>query len=294
MFTKTISAIRFNVSRGGLIAKKFAPEALLIAGIGGMIGSTILACKVTLKVEETIAPHVVEISEIRESSMETKEENQELAKIYAKIGLDLAKLYGPAVILGGLSIAAIVGSHSIVSNRLAAVGAAYAALDKSFKQFRQNVEEKVGTEETTRLVNGWGEEEVDITDSSGKKVGSKLAHDPTLGDLSIYARWFDEGSAKWSDIPAYNRMFLTEAERMMNDRLIRQGHVFLNEVYDMLGFKRTREGSVVGWVHNGSGDGYIDFGVNFDKPSHRDFVNGWTNAILLDFNVDGVIYDLIG
>ena len=51
--------------------------------------------------------------------------------------------------------------------------------------------------------------------------------------------------------------------------------------------------AVVGWVL-GNGDNCIDFGI-WDSANEkaRDFVNGREGAILLDFNVDGVIYDLI-
>ena len=74
-----------------------------------------------------------------------------------------------------------------------------------------------------------------------------------------------------------------------------RGHVFLNEVYDALGIPRSKEGSVVGWVLNGEGDGYVDFGIfsDPDNQSLRDFVNGREGSILLDFNVDGVIWDRI-
>jgi hypothetical protein len=81
----------------------------------------------------------------------------------------------------------------------------------------------------------------------------------------------------------------------MNDLLISRGHMFLNEVYDALGLERTKAGSVVGWIISHDGDNYVDFGIFTDKDArqYRDFVNGRSNAILLDFNVDGVIYDKI-
>jgi hypothetical protein len=72
--------------------------------------------------------------------------------------------------------------------------------------------------------------------------------------------------------------------------------VFLNEVYDMVGVPRSKAGAVVGWLlsPNGGTDNFVNFGV-FDGRTEvaRDFVNGREGAILLDFNVDGVIYDKI-
>jgi hypothetical protein len=43
---------------------------------------------------------------------------------------------------------------------------------------------------------------------------------------------------------------------------------------------------------DGETDNYINFGI-FDGTTEvlRDFVNGLEGAILLDFNVDGVIYN---
>jgi Family of unknown function (DUF6353) len=46
---------------------------------------------------------------------------------------------------------------------------------------------------------------------------------------------------------------------------------------------------VVGWLRDGEGDCYIDFGL-FDEKNER-FALGWEQSIWLDFNVDGVIYD---
>jgi hypothetical protein len=72
--------------------------------------------------------------------------------------------------------------------------------------------------------------------------------------------------------------------------------VFLNEVYRAIGADHTQAGSVVGWILSDTGDNYIDFGVfnGQDGDRIRDFVNGREGAVLLDFNVDGLIWDKIG
>jgi hypothetical protein len=87
-------------------------------------------------------------------------------------------------------------------------------------------------------------------------------------------------------------MFIRSQQNYANDLLNARGHVFLNEVYDMLGIERTSAGAVVGWVR-GNGDNEIDFGVLNDLHSGQRFINGDERSVLLDFNVDGVVYDLI-
>ena len=92
-------------------------------------------------------------------------------------------------------------------------------------------------------------------------------------------------------------MFLKHQMNHANELLKCRGHVFLNEVYDMIGIPRTKAGQIVGWIYdekNPVGDNFIDFGI-FDETKQKsiDFVNGYERTILLDFNVDGVIYDKI-
>ena len=111
---------------------------------------------------------------------------------------------------------------------------------------------------------------------------------------SVYARFFDEYSPQWTAYPEQNLVFLKHTESMMNDMLLAKKHVFLNEVYDALGIERTSAGAVVGWVLNGDGDNFISFGMyDFDSERGRAFINGNEHSILLDFNVDGVIFDKI-
>ena len=100
----------------------------------------------------------------------------------------------------------------------------------------------------------------------------------------------------WESNNEYNLMFIKAQERYANDLLKAKKRVFLNEVYEMLGLPRTKAGQIVGWVYNPEnpkGDNYIDFGLYSDNLSYSDYVNGFDQAILLDFNVDGNIWDLM-
>jgi hypothetical protein len=166
--------------------------------------------------------------------------------------------------------------------------AAYGALEKGFDEYRRRVVEKYGEEEDRNF--RYGSREVDVVDDKGKvnkvlRVGDDIP--------SVYARFFDPTSTSWNKNPDYNFVFLRSQQNWANDLLKIRGHVFLNEVYDMLGLERSKAGSVVGWILIGDyRDNYIDFGLfDGDDQAARDFVNGREGSVLLDFNVDGVIWD---
>lgn len=113
-------------------------------------------------------------------------------------------------------------------------------------------------------------------------------------NFSQYAKIFDDSCIGWTKDSEYNMHFLKSLQDYCNDKLKSKGHLFLNEVYDILGFPRTKAGAVVGWVYdekNPIGDNFVDFGL-FDE-SNNDFINGFKNTAILDFNVDGDILNYI-
>jgi hypothetical protein len=286
-------AVAKMVSRRALVLDKHSPTILFGAGVVGMVGSTVLACRATLKMDEVLEKAEDDLKtakslEHREYS--ERDRQRDISIIYVRTGAELAKLYAPAVILGAASIAALAQSQNILNKRNAALGAAYAALDKGFNEYRARVVEKYGEEEDRNF--RYGSREVDIIDKDGKKQTVTRVGDK---DPSIYARFFDQLCPDWSKEPEYNMIFLKCQQNYLNDLLRARGHVFLNEAYDSLGIPRSRSGAVVGWLLSDQGDNYIDFGIfsNPDDYKIRDFVNGREGAILLDFNVDGVIYNLI-
>lgn len=286
------AAITMKIARSTLLAQKNSPGMLLGAGVVGMVGSTVLACRATLKMDAVLSDANQKLNTARTLQHDDYSETdrqRDVSLIYFQTSVKVVKLYGPAIIVGGLSIAALTRSHDILTKRNAALTAAYAALDKGFTEYRARVIEKYGEDEDREL--RYGTEQVEITDGKKKKTVTRVGP----GDPSVYARFFDKSSASWSKEPEYNLLFLKCQQNYANDLLRSRGHVFLNEVYDMIGIPRSKAGSVVGWLltSDGSTDNFVNFGVFDDKERARDFVNGYEGSILLDFNVDGVMYDRI-
>jgi hypothetical protein len=124
---------------------------------------------------------------------------------------------------------------------------------------------------------------------------------PGSDSASPWVRIFDECSVNWSRDPGYNQMFLSTQQSYCNDKLRAQGHLFLNEVLDLLGLARSPQGAIFGWIYDPNrdmkqnpGDNYVDFGIfEGDRQSGWRFAMGHEKSVLLDFNVDGVIWDKI-
>ena len=293
-------------NKANIKVKKYSPEIFLVLGIAGTIASAVLACKKTLKVNDILEEKQESISKVHTCLEEhldgynEKDSKKDLTIIYFQTGLKLVKLYAPAIGLGTLSILSIVNGHNILRKRNIAIAAAYTAVDKGFKEYRKNVVERFGDNIDRELRYNIKAQEIE-EETTDKKGNTKIEKkEITIIDgnfVSEYARFFDEYSNEWEKDSEYNLMFLRKQQDYANDLLKARGHLFLNEVYDMLGIKRSKAGQVVGWIYdlkNPKGDNYVDFNIyNIKNQANRQFVNGEERSILLDFNVDGVIYDLI-
>lgn len=297
------NAIGRKIALQGLTASENAPKILFVGGVVGMLTSTVLACHSTLKLEEVLnntrelqdkahnAKALVENGHVEEGTTYTDEEyKRELTVITIRGAANVAKLYAPSVIIGAVSIFALTKSHNILQERAVALTAAYAAVDTAFKNYRERVIERYG-EDVDRDLR-YDTEPVTITGEDGKQIESVVISD---APGSVYARWYDEESSRnWSPDADINLLWLRNVQNVMNDKLKARGHVFLNEVFTEIGLAHTSAGAIVGWRYNkNAGDDYIDFGIFSGSREANEFFNGRDGAILLDFNVDGVIYDKI-
>ena len=298
--TRLLSSTQYQI-------KKHSPEILMVAGIAGTIVGTVLACKATTKVSEIIEEKNKNVEDVHtcleDNTKEYTEEDskKDLTIIYAQTGVKLFKLYAPAIGVMALSFTSIIAGHKVLKKRNVAIAAAYMAIDKGFKQYRKNVIEKFGEDIDQQMRFGLKSKEIKKKDKDGKTVKETEYYiDPDanpLDNISEYARFFDAASSNFAKDPEYNMMFLRRQQDYANEMLKSRGHLFLNEVYDLLDIPRSKAGQVVGWVYdkngNTKGDNYVDFGLYRNDQGTRRFVNGLEYNILLDFNVDGVIYDII-
>jgi hypothetical protein len=294
---KIPSQVTRLAARQTLLLRKHSPQILFVSGIVGVVTSAVLACKATLKVsdkldeiQENVAHSKAVLVHHDQTEVATEIErakNQKLATIYIRGSYDIAKLYTPAVFIGVVSIGALTGSHVVLTRRNVALTAAYSGLARAYDEYRERVRDEVGESKELDIYHGISLENVKGED--GKKELVRVV-DPNR--LSIYSRIFDEYNDNWKKAPDYNQTFIKGQQNYANHLLQARGHVFLQEVYDMLGFERTKEAQIVGWVKGeGGGDNYIDFGIYEER--NINFINGHERSILLDFNVDGVIYDKI-
>lgn len=298
---------RFN--RLGLKFKKHTPEILVVSGVIGTVVSTVMACKATTKIDEVLAEQKKNIEKTKNYVAENgysekyteKDYKKDLSIFYGKSGIELAKLYAPSIVLGVASITSILAGHNILHKRNVAIAAAYTAVDKGFKDYRKRVIERFGEELDKELkynIKAKEIEEIVKDEKTGKeKVEKKTINVADPNEFSDYARFFDDGCTGWTKDPEYNLMFLKDQQRYANDLLKSKGYLFLNDVYDMLGIPRSKAGQCVGWIYDEKypvGDNFVDFGIyDIYNEKARDFVNGYERTILLDFNVDGDILDML-
>lgn len=296
---KSVSGV---VNKSVMKLKKHSPEILIVAGIAGTVVSAVVACKATTKVNKIVEDTKNDIEKVHTAvdtgvteageTYSVEDSKKDLTIIYAQTGIKFAKLYAPAVILGALSITSILASNNILRKRNVALGAAYAAIDKSFKEYRGRVIERFGEQVDTELKYGIKAkkfEEVEVDPETGKEKKVKktvMVADPNL--QSDYAVYFDSKSRNFETNFDYNRMFLKAQQQFANDKLQTRGHLFLNEVLDDLDLPRTSAGQIVGWTKDGP-DGYVNFRI---LEVERETEDGRHEpALLLDFNVEGNIWE---
>ena len=296
----------------GFKLKKNSPEILVVAGVIGTVTSAVMACKATLKVNDVIDETKETIETIHDcigKGLKTADgeeytqevANKELTIVYIQTGWKFAKLYGPAVLLGVASIGCMVGSNQILRKRTIALGAAFTAMDRSFKEYRGRVIERFGKDLDRELRFNTKTKQIEetVADENGKEsTVTKTVEivDPNVAH-SIYSVVFCEGNTGWTKNAELNKVFLLQQQNYANDKLRLNGVLTLNEVYDMIGAPRTAYGQLAGWVYtedSSVGDNFVDFGI-FDINSEKkcDFINGIERSIILDFNCIGNVLDYI-
>lgn len=294
-------SIKGMVLRVGAKIKKNSPDILTGVGIVGTIGTAVLAVwsyKKSIGHIRVAADDVKFLLKRREETTAEEWGHIEFAHdvewSVIRKSKEILLPWLPTAICAGLTCTAIFYSNRIMSARNVSLAAAYAAVDQSYKALKKRVKSELGDEEGENLIKSVTRELAERASEETAKESTRNGTKQGLG-VSPYAKWFDESCPNYERNPEMNLMFLKHQEQYANDKLQMQGHLFLNEVYDLIGFPHTRAGAVTGWVvDNPNGDDFVDFGIyNGDYEMNRAFINGTESSLLLDFNVQGVVWDLI-
>lgn len=311
-----LTIVKTGMKRMGLIVYKHMPQILFGAGVLTGAGALIETARGTTKIDDIFSrkeTRLAKIDALMINDTYTEEDRQkDILKTKAIMCVDLAKAYAPATILYAASVTCFLGGHHILAQRYAATAAALTATTKAFNGYRGNVKDELGDEADWRFLHGIKAEELDkvtITDEKGETKEITVVKRSDIGknpnDYSMYAKVFKKGNDYWQGESSYNMWFLKKVQNQMNDKLLARrnhehgGYLFLNEVYEALGFSSTKAGAVVGWYipkegaeDDNNGDYYVDFGI-FSKNGSVRFINDEEDSIILDFNVRGSIYDLL-
>lgn len=292
-----------TAAKVSFLGKKYSPDILMGAGIVLGVGTIIVACKSTIKAKDILddgketldlIEKGIENGEVNDQEYSETDGQKDTKLVYIQTGVKIAQVYAPAVLIGGMSVACILASHDILRKRNVALSAAYATIDKSFKDYRKRVVERFGEDIDRELrynICTRRSEEKTINEKTGEEqvhIAETTAADPAL--QSDYACYFDQRSRNFENNKDYNLMFLRAQESYANDKLQTRGHLFLNEVYDALDLTRTAAGQIVGWTADGP-DGYVNFRITEVETINE---NGKLETkFVIDPNVQGDVWSLM-
>lgn len=277
----------------GTTVQRHGPTIATVAGVVGVVGGGVLACKATLKAERIMIETRIDSEVVKESAYTDKKQyDRALTKVYMNCGRQLAKAYGPAVLISAFSVGMILYGHKVICARNVMLTGAYKALTMDYDAYRERVAEEFGSDNELCIRHNMAMEKKKNPETGEDEEWMYMASDDPAA-WNARSRFFCESSIYWTEDPEQNLEFLKKIENEMQILFDKKGYLFLNTVYKALDVPETYAGSVCGWI-KGFGDDIVDFGLsNHSREAVRRFVNGYEPVILLDFNDDGYIADKI-
>jgi len=145
------------------------------------------------------------------------------------------KCYAPAVAVGAVTIACIIGAHKVHLRRNAAIASLYSLTETAFKEYQDKIVETIGKNK-----------ELKVRDNIS---GDRISRNPP-GEAEIIFTGKGETLCYDSMSGRYFKTDIDKVKRIQNDlnrNLMSEGFISLNELYDELGLSNIRLGEDVGW-----------------------------------------------
>lgn len=195
--------------------KKNGSIILTIVGAAGVVGTSVLTAKATIK-----ATQLVEIATEEKGEALTKKETVRIT----------APAYIPAVLMGASTIACIFGANILGKRSQAALTSAYALLDQSYKDYKKKVQEIYGEEANDTISRELAKDKYDAEEHKEENDEKRLFYDDYSGQ---YFR-------------ASNETIL-RAEYELNKMVSDGFGATVNDYFELVGLPKTDYGDYVGW-----------------------------------------------
>ena len=144
------------------VVQKKSPEILTGLGIAGMITTVVLAVKATPKALDLID------KEIDNRNGKLEQEEPQINKLKPVETVKVAwKPYIPAVLLGGASVACLIGANTVSARRHAALYSAYELSKTAYNELNEKVTEVVGEKKVTEIKQKLAEDKVNKVSPEG-------------------------------------------------------------------------------------------------------------------------------
>lgn len=296
-----MSLSRF-MGRVRLSMRNHSPQIMFIGGTIAMGAAIVEAFKARPKYDEVIEEYhqmaakqkrAAEIADDQEDGDEIYPAERRLGdKIHDGLvtGMKLAVVFGKVIAFGGIALGCFFGYGRIYRGWFVASAAVAEGATRKLKALEAATVAEVGKDKMQDIKDRMFKEEAEkrySVDEDGKRE-IKDADVPT--DCPSFIKWFDEANPDFKKgDPEANLSYLLNKLELLNIRLQAKGHLMANEVFQELKMQKTTWGQNYGILAKNE-DGttnVLDFGLyNGKDPAARNFVNGYEDVFLLNFNFD--------
>lgn len=145
-------------------------------------------------------------------------------------------LFIPAVGVGTMTIACVLGANHLQGQRAAALAGAYSLSEKAFSEYRAKVIERTSVVKEQQVRDSIAQDQIDRNPPTHSEIHILPNSDQTCYD-SMTGRYFTTTSEK-----------LRSAENTFNKTLLDNGYASLNDFYDLIGLRGTTAGEELGWT----------------------------------------------
>lgn len=313
-----ISLCKGLVAKAAVKGAKYLPHILVGTGIVSVTAGTVIAVTNTTKANDIIEEfnsemdkieRVKQMAEEKKAVYTRKNEMEDKVKVYSRTAYNIVKANWVPITLYVGGVAMILSGFHIINQRYIGMAASYAALHKSYSDYRHRVVEDQGTDADFRYATGAKRESLDYTevDENGETKDVHTDADNVVDpkSMSLYSVLFDEeNSSIWTPNAVTNKAQIKAVEEYWNRpaQFEHRGFVYYFEVlrdlgiWDRLPIETQKALVGLGWVW-GVGDNRVSLGIfDINKPktfAQKDFITGYEPSVLIEPNLDGMVADLL-